>query len=308
MRTFLTRARVSLAAGLLAATTFAMPAAATTTTWNTDGTGGSSCTQYKPTTAGTCYGYGSSNFKSGDEDRITSTAGSNYMYAAAYNVSSSHPTTGSFVKGYLGYYGGYGLGVGNDPAPDHAVDNDPADGYDDLIVFALPAGNSYNQFTVALDTWGTTENVNATILYGTPTGSLATTIGSNTASGALNFAGQTIQSLLSNGFQEVNTDSSLLVGVNGTADITVQSTTLFTYLIVAADVTPDNLGHGITEVDHFKVESVAATKTTRPKYSCTIKKGSYTMACPEPASFAMFGFGVLGLGAMARRRRATRRA
>jgi hypothetical protein len=84
MRSFPTLAQVPLAGALLAAMAFVTPASATTSTWNTDGTGGSSCTQYKPTSASTCYGYGSSNFKSGDEDKMYRSEVSVVFYVCYY--------------------------------------------------------------------------------------------------------------------------------------------------------------------------------------------------------------------------------
>lgn len=109
----------------------------------------------------------------------------------------------------------------------------------------------------------------------------------------------------------------------GFADqIMVPAPTTFTYVIVAASINPataaktpyENSANLPTnyEVDDFKINQITAQVTNSPPRGprCTnlvVYSGKLT-PCPEPASLAIFGVGILGLGTLYRRRKTVRAA
>jgi len=257
---------------LAAALACAAPALATpTTTWNLS----QNCSQIHGS-GSACIDDGSSHVTTGNEYQWTS--GGLHLTGSAYHSSSSS-NLGS--KDFLGLYSGYGLGVGDLPAPRHAVDNDI--GYD-FIVFELPTGANFDKLQIILSSFGETEDMNATILYGTPTAAL----GIGTSPSVLQFAGLTINNLLNDGFQEKTTTN--LLNKSGNQEVDVMSSSVINYVIVAASLTP-----GRHEDDYFKVNSITAID-------------SPPVGAPEPATLALLGSGIMGLTVMRRRKAAAAKA
>jgi hypothetical protein len=266
-----------------------------------------------------------------------SSMGTQYLDATAYtlnHLSNGKPdlSSSSLLKAtFLGIYGGqdYGLGAENLGAPQHSVDNSI---YSDFVVIKLPTAAT--QVTVNLSAFDTHENLDYTIWWGTPAGLLS----GITDPTQFNNKPITDLAILPTGdtpydgfymaestglFDEVNCTS---VGGHCTSanlgiaeQVTVSAPTGFTYVIVAASINPakaadtpyENPANLPTnyEVDDFKINSIVATNTTHPRWprctKLTVYTGSLT-PCPEPASLAMFGVGILGLGMMARRRKLAR--
>ncbi len=291
-----------MAGGVFAALAIAVPAGATpTTTWKLT----TNCTQTTGT-GSNCIGDGSSSvtngnvysFKGYQNNQLKNNVSLN---AEAYHIAPSTSTTKrvwngfrwvnqtvttandplntALQKDFLGYYGaGYGLGVENLNSPEHAVDN--SKGWD-FVIFQLPAGTNYNTFDITLTSWGTTQDMNATVLYGTPDPSLNIT-------SLQSFYQKTVNQLKNGGFQSMNFSGPFLEDVNGTRTISVTSNAPISYLIVAASLTP------LRVTDNFKVTQIV---------------GSTVVRVPEPAAVATLGMGLLGAGAFAsRRRKAAKRA
>jgi len=129
----------------------------------------------------------------------------------------------------------------------------------------------------------------------------------------------TVANSAANGFY-MATSKGLFDEVDPGIEITLDSPTNVNYVIVAASINPataantpyENSANLPTnyEVDDFKINQITAQVRTSPPRGprCTNKvifTGSLT-PCPEPASLATFGVGILGLGMMARRRKAVR--
>jgi len=261
-------------AALLAAALVAPAHATPTTTWDLY----TNCTQIYGS-GSACIGDGSSHVTNGNEYQFTSaTAPTLDLQASAYHSGSN---TGLGNADFLGEYSGsqFGLGVQNLSAPRHAVDNQS--GFD-FIVFKLPTGTNFDKLDISLSPFGTTENINATILYGTPTAALG--LGSNPSVTA--FAGLSISNLLADGFAETTTTNLLHESSIKTVDIVASSP--IEYFIVAADLTPSRY-----ETDYFKVNAVTAIDTP---------------TVPEPGTLAVFGIGLAGMWAAGRRSRRVGRA
>jgi len=341
MRCFGTLVRTSLASVLLAGLCSVAPASAgptTTTTWETyancsnangiDGSPNGGCVGDQapyPTTPTSPSGRAV-----GNEYKFSQSSGTaGTLYSAAYTLAHFTAATGNpnfpdesqgLKSDFLGYYSGYGLGVENQQPPDHSVDNNK---YTDFVVFELPY--AVNTIDITLSPFGTTENMDVTVFWGTPTGALLTQLGGdaggagNTGQGAKDFSTVTVGELTEYGFNEASTSTSPyteLFDETGNATIEVDAPTTATYVIVAATLTPasqgatDSSGHKITtnyEVDDFKINTIVGTYNKKPPSTCKLVYTGHSTPCPEPASFAMFGVGILGLG-MAYRRRKTVRA
>jgi len=269
----MTMLRASLTGTCVAAAlAFAAPALATpTTTWNLS----QNCVQIHGS-GSNCIDDSSSHVTTGNEYQWTS--GGLHLEGAAYH-SSSNTNLGS--KDFLGLYSGYGLGVGDLPVPRHAVDNDI--GYD-FVVFELPTGANFDKLQIILNSFGETLDMNATILYGTPTAAL----GIGTSPTVLQFAGLTINNLIHDGFQEQTTTN--LLNKNGNVEVDVSSSSIINYVIIAASLTP-----GYREEDYFKINSITAIDTP-------------PVTTPEPATLALLGSGFMGLTALRRRKAAAAKA
>jgi hypothetical protein len=154
----------------------------------------------------------------------------------------------------------------------------------DLVAFKLPsiAGNNVNVTSIALTEWGEAAgHSNVSVLVG---GNSSTTLAS--------LAGLSISQLEADGFHLLQFDGTGNNAADGSRTIT--STTADTnggqdladfggsILIVAA-----SLNDPTTAPDFVKVASIGATSTP----------------VPEPATVAMFGFGLAGLFALRRRRK-----
>lgn len=308
--------KIALAGGLLAMVALVTPANAAPTTWSLTGsckfTNWSSFPGNGFSSSTGCVGDSVPAYDDVDGNIYSFTTSSKTLKAEAYQIApvtqtttqrvcttrwgvtscrnqtttttvnaDPYASTSKLQKDFLGYYGGNGLGVENANSPEHTVDNKL--GYD-FVVFQLPSNTTYNKLTITLydDTsWGTTKNMNATVLYGAPTTSFI----SNTDS----FAQKTVNDLLAGGFFSTTT-TGLFLGQSqssGTRTITIDSWNPITYFVVAASLSDPNTAN-------FKIKSISA---------------DFVVRIPEPATGAAFGAGLLGLGVFAaRRRKALKRA
>jgi len=279
--------------------------AAVTTTW--DLTNGSLCQQ----TVGTgtaCIGDGSPSATNGNVYQFTQAYGAagKLTATAYYNSTTSTPVTNLGSASFLGQYTptGYGLGVENKTAPQHAMDN--YNGFD-FIVFTLPGPAT--SVTISLSTFLTYENVNATVFYGN--GALPaslTSLPSNwvnanvpqnpfkeTATCDSTYQGSGYGGGGSacgeyNGYYAVTGNGTYSSNGSPAPQITVNDTTgTFTEVILAVNLTPGTDQWGDKEYDYFKVSSLSYTA------------GSSRV--PEPTSMAILAASLVGLGFLRRRRR-----
>ena len=147
---------------------------------------------------------------------------------------------------------------------------------------------------------------------GTP-GALTTATGGDQQEGARDFSGVTTGELTADSFYETTTRS--LFDEAASVDITVSGPNTATYSIASfgpaiAGTTNDGHGHITSDYDFddFKINAISWAPMTLATDDLTYRPGS-----PLPASLgtgwiitgmlaAKFGIGVLGLGAMVRRR------
>jgi hypothetical protein len=236
------------------------------------------CTQIVGT-GSTCIGSGSGSATNGNVYQFK--ADDNQLITAEAFRTTSSAGTSTLAANFLGFYGGNGLGVENLSANEHAVDN--ASGAADFVVFKFPA--AFDTLSIKLSPFGSTQDMDASIMFGTPTGTLSG------ITGLSGFSGVKISDIFAstnggtvNGFTRFDSNtaasSSLLT-------ITPPQPNQEIYLIVAASLTnPDAV------VDYFKINAITGSKVTT--------------SVPEPSSLS-----VLLMGAAAvyyRRRKAQRKS
>jgi hypothetical protein len=280
--------------------------AAVTTTW--DLTSSTLCKQTSPSSAGTtCIGDGNSNATNGNVYQFTQAYGAaGTLTATAYhNSTTTTPVTSLGSASFLGQYAGtgYGLGVENLPAPQHAMDNNQ--GFD-FIVFTLPGPAS--SVTISLSTFNSYENVNATVFTGNgalptsltslPSGWSETTTSNpfkegNGCDSTYQGSGYSLGSFGAacgeyNGYYTVTGNGTYTTNGSPAPQITDTPGGTFTEVIVAATLSPGGCGCS-QEYDYFKVSSLSYTA------------GSSRV--PEPTSMAILAASLVGLGFLQRRRR-----
>ncbi len=250
---------------------------------------------------------------------VTNTLGSSNVTATAtaffVTGTSSGPTTSAdFAAGQVGSYSGAGLGIcetnvntnGDDCAsPDHQINN----GADTTLSGGNGSGTDYYefmliQFSAAVDlsqitlgnygstsTSGTNNPFSSTYYTSTSSSSLtametaleATTLSSMTGTGFGTTGsqegcttGSTTSTLTSNSACAIN-DTGINENLNGTG---------VTYLLIGASTTT-NLNY-----DFFKIQDLSVSSYQAP-------------GTPEPATFALFGLALTGLGIYGRKRKSS---
>jgi hypothetical protein len=203
------------------------------------------------------------------------------LNASAYSTGGANNT---FVKAWLGHYSN-GLGVTNpsdsSSSPSHTVDNGGSDGRRDFVAFEFSQAIDISK--VILHSYG---DVDMTMWLGT--------LGANN-----NFTGtETFANNLGGLNPLGNFNCTTNCSAGNIFTHTVTSSLTGNYLIVAAHTTETTCttswsGYPSCQDkgnDNFKIRS--------------LEVDYYTNQVPEPATLALLGAGLLGLGAVRRRKTA----
>jgi PEP-CTERM motif len=270
-----------LAAALSSAMILAVPAAfANSTTYTFDFTAGSGSNDNLSSYTAT-YGTGSAT-------NVTATAVGVY-----YSVGSATAYTGGALQsGYLGQYGGAGLGaceatVGIDcTSPNHQIDNGTNGGTtDDYEFILIKFSSAVDLASIQLGNFGGGSGDPFSLTYYTSASTAASLALAGTTIGNSTFTG-------TDGFSGAQSDSAH----TGTCTVDTGTPTTCTDTTATNDVTYLLIGASISAsgADYFKIQDINAN---------TYNSSSPT---PEPATFGLIGLALAGLGAYSRKRQSSR--